>query len=155
MYGGRDQPESCGLRGARVRGMIRRSLGTMVIYGTALLSACLLLGLLVGRAIGWMVGVEANIGGVGLAMLALILCCDRLQAAKLMRPPTEQGIQFWSSVYIPVVVAMAASQNVFAALSGGAVAVVAGVLSVAACYSHVPVIGRIGSKEGGKDTADE
>ena len=66
----------------------------MVIYGTALLSACLILGLAVGRAVGWLVGVEANIGGVGLAMLALILCSDRLHAAGIMKPPTERGIQF-------------------------------------------------------------
>lgn len=117
----------------------------MVIYGTALLSACLIAGLVVGRALGWAVGVEANIGGVGLAMLALILCCDRLHSAGFLKPPTEQGIQFWSSVYIPVVVAMAASQNVFAALSGGAVALVAGVLSVVACFALVPIIGRIGA----------
>jgi len=118
----------------------------MVIYGTALLSTCLILGLIAGRAIGWLVGVEANIGGVGLAMLALILCCDRLHNAGLMKPPTEQGIQFWSSVYIPVVVAMAASQNVFTALSGGTVALVAGTLSVAACFALVPVIGRLGGE---------
>ncbi len=125
----------------------------MVIYGTALLSACLIGGLVVGRIIGWLVGVEANIGGVGLAMLALILCCDRLHAAGRLEPPTERGVRFWSSVYIPVVVAMAASQNVHAALSGGTVAVVAGVLSVVACFALVPVIGRIGA-EGARDKQD-
>ena len=119
----------------------------MVIYGTALLSFCLVAGLLVGRLLGWAVGVNANIGGVGIAMLALIYCCDRLQASGRMKPPTEDGVRFWSSVYIPIVVAMAASQNVFAAFKGGAVAIVAGVLSVAACYAMVPAISRLGDPE--------
>ena len=78
-------------------------------------------------------------------MLLLILCCDRLHAAGRMKAPTEQGVLFWSSVYIPIVVAMAASQNVFAAMKGGIVAIVAGVLSVVACFALVPVVSRIGS----------
>lgn len=118
----------------------------MAIYGTALLSACLVAGLLVGRLLGWLVGVNANIGGVGIAMLLLILCCDRLQDAGRMKPPTEKGVLFWSSIYIPIVVAMAASQNVFAAVKGGTVAIIAGVLSVVACFALVPVIGRIGKQ---------
>jgi malonate transporter MadL subunit len=132
---------------AGVRPIIRQRFpGIMAIYGTAILSGCLLAGLLVGRALGWLVGVDANIGGVGIAMLLLILCCDRLHAAGRMKPPTEQGVLFWSSVYISIVVAMAASQNVFAAVSGGAVAVVAGVLSVVACFALVPAVSRIGAE---------
>lgn len=119
----------------------------MAIYGTALLSGCLLAGLLVGRTLGWLAGIDANIGGVGIAMLLLVLCCDRLHARGLMKPPTEGGVLFWSNVYIPVVVAMAASQNVFAAVSGGAMAIVAGVAAVAACFALVPLISRIGAKE--------
>jgi len=119
----------------------------MAIYGTALLSGCLLVGLLIGRALGWLVGLKANIGGVGIAMLLLILVCDRLHASGRLKPPTEGGVLFWSNIYIPVVVAMAASQNVFAAVSGGAMAIVAGVLSVVACFALVPWIGKIGGKE--------
>jgi malonate transporter MadL subunit len=116
----------------------------MAIYGTALLSGCLLAGLLVGRGLGWLVGVQANIGGVGIAMLLLVLCCDRLHTSGRMKPPTEAGVLFWSNIYIPVVIAMAASQNVFAAVGGGAMAIVAGILSVAACFALVPLISRIG-----------
>jgi len=64
-----------------------------------------------------------------------------------MKPPTEGGVLFWSSIYIPIVVAMAASQNVVAALKGGAVAMVAGVLSVVVCFALVPLISRMGSEE--------
>jgi malonate transporter MadL subunit len=119
----------------------------MAIYGTALLSICLMIGLLAGRFLGWLAGVDANIGGVGIAMLLLILACDRLHESGRMKPPTESGVLFWSSIYIPVVVAMAASQNVFAAVKGGTVAIVAGTLSVLACFALVPVISRIGRIE--------
>jgi malonate transporter MadL subunit len=119
----------------------------MAIYGTALLSICLLVGLGVGRILGWAVGLDKNIGGVGIAMLLLILLCDRLQQSGRIKPPTEQGVLFWSSIYIPIVVAMAASQNVLAAVTGGWVAIVAGVLAVVACFALVPVISRLGGED--------
>jgi malonate transporter MadL subunit len=132
----------------------------MVIYGTALLAACLLAGLIVGRLLGVVIGVDANVGGVGIAMLLLILVCDRLQQAGRMKPPTEQGIVFWSSIYIPIVVAMAASQNVLAAIKGGPVAMVAGVGVVLCSFAMVPLISRLGrfdppspGKPSGKDKA--
>jgi malonate transporter MadL subunit len=116
----------------------------MAIYGTALLSICLLAGLAVGELLGWMVGVEANVGGVGIAMLLLILACDRLRRAGRLAHPSASGIVFWSSIYIPIVVAMAASQNVRAAVTGGSVAIAAGALAVAAGFALVPLISRIG-----------
>ena len=93
----------------------------MAIYGTALLSFCLLVGLLAGKLFGWMLGMDGNIGGVGIAMLLLILLTDRLKREGALPEPSEQGILFWSSIYIPVIVAMAASQNVRAAIHGGPV----------------------------------
>lgn len=119
----------------------------MAIYGTALLSICLLTGLAVGRLLGWAVGLDKNIGGVGIAMLLLILICDRLQKSGRIQPPTEQGIKFWSAIYIPIVVAMAASQNVLAALSSGWVAIVAGVASLVVCFALIPVLSRFGRKD--------
>lgn len=121
------------------------SISVMAIYGTSLLALCLLVGLLLGRALGWLVGLDANVGGVGLAMLFLIFCVDRLRRSGRLEEPTEGGVAFWSALYIPIVVAMAASQNVLAAFKGGAVAIVAGVVSVFACFALVPVIGRIGN----------
>lgn len=119
----------------------------MAIYGTALLSVCLLVGLIVGRILGAVIGVDANVGGVGIAMLLLILICDRLQQSGRMRPPTEQGIAFWSSIYIPVVVAMAASQNVLAAVEAGPVAIVAGIAVVVLGFALVPLISRLGQSD--------
>ena len=45
----------------------------MVIYGVALLSFCMLVGVFVGDILGNLIGVQANVGGVGIAMLLLII----------------------------------------------------------------------------------
>ena len=44
----------------------------MIIYGTALLAICHLLGIVLGDLLGHMLGVKTNVGGVGIAMLLLI-----------------------------------------------------------------------------------
>ena len=119
----------------------------MPIYGTALLSFCLLTGLTVGRTIGALLGVDADIGGVGIAMILLILGCDAVQRRGLMKAPTESGITFWGQMYVPIVVAMAASQNVRGALSGGVMAFVAGLSAVALSFVLVAVLAKKGSKE--------
>jgi malonate transporter MadL subunit len=115
----------------------------MAIYGTALLSACLLVGLILGRLLGHLIGVDANIGGVGIAMLLLVVLCDQLHRHGKLRPPSDSGIRFWSSIYIPIVVAMAASQNVVKAVSGGMLALTAGVVVVVVSFALVPLIGRL------------
>ena len=119
----------------------------MVIYGTALLSGCLIAGVVAGQMLGYLVGVDKNIGGVGIAMLLLIPGSDWLQRSGRMQPPTKQGILFWSSIYIPIVVAMAASQNVLAAVKGGPIALIAGVSVVLISFILVPVISRIGQPD--------
>ena len=116
----------------------------MAIYGTALLSICLLCGMILGKLIGYAIGIEANVGGVGIAMLLLILISGRLQASGRMTVPSQNGVLFWSTIYIPIVVAMAASQNVRAAVDGGVAAIVAGVAVVAVSFALVPLISRIG-----------
>ena len=118
----------------------------MAIYGTAILSFCLLVGLSAGRLIGVMVGLDADVGGVGIAMILLILCCDWMQRTGRMKAPTQSGVVFWGSIYVPIVVAMAASQNVLGALSGGVMAVVAGVLGVVACFLLVGLFVRMGGR---------
>lgn len=115
----------------------------MPIYGTALLSICLIAGLIAGRLIGMAVGVDANVGGVGIAMLLLILASDWLRRTGRLKPLDESGITFWSSVYIPIVVAMAASQNVVAALQAGMVPIVAGVAVVVVSFALVPLLSRV------------
>lgn len=116
----------------------------MVIYGVALLSFCMLAGVFVGDLLGDLIGVQANVGGVGIAMLLLIyLSSRRAESFKLM-PLTESGVNFWSAMYIPIVVAMAAKQNVIAAVSSGWLAIVAGVAAVAVSFAMIPVLARFG-----------
>jgi malonate transporter MadL subunit len=79
-------------------------------------------------------------------MLLLILVAAKGQASGRLDPISQKGITFWSAIYIPVVVAMAASQNAVAAVRGGAAAVVAGVLAVVVSCALVPVLGRIGGE---------
>ncbi|MGJ7917012.1 malonate transporter subunit MadL [Massilia sp. LXY-6] len=114
----------------------------MIIYGTALLAVCHLLGIFLGDLLGALLGVKTNVGGVGIAMILLI--CARLWLHKrgLMPQTTEMGVGFWGAMYIPVVVAMAATQNVLAALRGGPVAVLAAAGSVLVCACFVSMINR-------------
>ncbi len=116
----------------------------MVVYGVALLSLCMLVGVLVGDLLGMALGVKANVGGVGVAMLLLIVITDHLRKDFRLNEWSQQGIGFWSAMYIPIVVAMAAQQDVVAALKGGPAAVLAGVLAVVASFALVPVVSRIG-----------
>ena len=119
----------------------------MAIYGTALLSFCLLVGVYLGNLLGLLVGVDANVGGVGIAMLMLILVGEFLQRSGRLQAPSEKGILFWSAIYIPIVVAMAASQNVIAAIKGGPVGILAGVLAVTVLFALVPVISQLGQSQ--------
>ncbi|MBI2189327.1 MAG: malonate transporter subunit MadL [Acidobacteria bacterium] len=115
----------------------------MVIYGVALLAFCTIAGLYVGDLLGIAIGVQANVGGVGFGMLLVILGSTWLMRREGITPATAQGIGFWNAIYIPIVVAVAAQQNVAGALSGGAVAILAGALAVVACAALVPAIDRL------------
>ena len=101
---------------------------------------------------------------VGIAMLMLIVICNRLHVAGRMPLPTRNGILFWSSIYIPIVVAMAASQNVrgaitggisflsrnlssATAITGGPAAIAAGVVVVIASFGMIPIISRLGASD--------
>jgi malonate transporter MadL subunit len=116
----------------------------MVIYGVALLSFCMLTGVFVGDILGDLIGVQANVGGVGIAMLLLIYLSNLSSHKLKFNPITESGIGFWSAMYIPIVVAMAAKQNVIAAVSSGWLAIVAGVAAVVASFAMIPVLARFG-----------
>jgi malonate transporter MadL subunit len=116
----------------------------MKIYGVAILAGCFLAGQLIGEVLGVWLGVEGNVGGVGFAMLFLILLSDYLKKNNLIEPESEQGVMYWSAMYIPVVVAMSSIQNVKAALSGGWVAVIVGVLGTGVSFLLVPIIAKLG-----------
>src|SRR5450432_3272882 len=97
----------------------------MPILGTALLALCYLAGLLSGEFLGRLIGVDANVGGVGFAMILLLVLRNFLQRTGHLAPGVVTGITFWAAMYIPVVIAMAASQNVITAIRSGPVALLA------------------------------
>lgn len=115
----------------------------MKIYGVAVLAGCFLIGHIAGDTLGHVFGMNGNLGGVGIAMLLLIFLNDYVKRKGLLKEDTENGILFWSNMYIPVVVAMSATQNVKAALSGGWVALLVGVIATVACILIVPFIIKI------------
>lgn len=116
----------------------------MKIYGVAILAACFLTGQFLGELLGIWLQINGNVGGVGFAMLFLIVLGDWMKKKKYLPDETEKGILFWSAMYIPVVIAMSATQNVKAALSGGWVALLVGVFGTALCFFLVPIISKIG-----------
>lgn len=127
----------------------------MLIYGTALLAICHLLGIWMGDLLGRALGVEANVGGVGIAMLLLIGARLWLRRGGRLSETSEHGVHYWGGLYIPVVVAMAMQQNVVAALRGGPVALLAAIGGVAVCFACVSLINRMEPGESpGEDQTD-
>jgi len=116
----------------------------MKIYGVALLAFCYLVGKLVGVFLGKLLDINGDVGGVGFAMLLLILLNAFVRKKGWLEAETEKGILFWSSMYIPVVVAMASILNVKAALSGGWLAIIIGLVVTLSAFFLVPVISKIG-----------
>lgn len=117
-----------------------------MIYGVAILAGCFLLGKVLGETLGHALGIDANVGGVGFSMVLLILATQWMQRKGALTIPMERGIIFWSNMYIPVIVAMSAIQNVKGALSGGVLAVLAGILPTALCLMLIPRLSRIREK---------
>ncbi|MES1255418.1 MAG: malonate transporter subunit MadL [Acidobacteriota bacterium] len=120
----------------------------MVILGTALLAVCYLGGIMIGDALGALIGVKANVGGVGFSMLLLIASLHYLHARGLTAVETERGITFWAAMYIPVVVAMSATQNVLVAFKSGMVAVLGAAGSVIVCAVVISAINRVIERRG-------
>jgi malonate transporter MadL subunit len=114
----------------------------MIIYGTALLAVCHLLGIFIGDLLGQALGVKTNVGGVGIAMLLLIFARIYMQKKNMLPKLTELGVEYWGAMYIPVVVAMAAQQDMVSALRGGPVALLSAVGAVAACAVVIAAINR-------------
>ena len=102
----------------------------MIIYGTALLAICHLLGDYFGNTLGLLLGDKANVGGVAISMILLILSKELLAKKGYLPQGTQFGVLYWSGMYIPIVVAMSAGQNVVAALSGGMLGLIVSVASL-------------------------
>ncbi len=116
----------------------------MTIYGVSLLAACFLIGKITGTFLGVLLGINGDIGGVGFAMVLLMFSYNFLQNKGWIKQETKSGIVFWSTMYIPIVVAMSATQNVKAAISGGPLAIILGIIVVVLGFLLVPIISKVG-----------
>jgi malonate transporter MadL subunit len=123
-----------------------------ILSGVALLAICTLLGAFLGDLLGAALHVQANVGGVGIAMMLLIAARIWLTRRGLLSAPIKLDVGFWAAFYIPVVVAMAATQNVVAALKGGPIVAIAAVLTVSVCFGYVALLGHLGGRG---ETMDE
>ena len=102
-----------------------------MVYSFVTLALCMLLGKYIGTCFGTLVGINADVGGVGFAILLLLFVGNSRLFPFTKRQDFKDGMTFWKKMYIPVVVAMAASQNVYRMLTSGMVAIVGGAASVA------------------------
>ena len=117
-----------------------------MIYGVALLAGCMFVGSFVGNLLGLLTGLDSDIGGVGFAMILLLLITNSPNITKLLPEKYTQGINFWKEMYIPVTIAMSASQNVVSALNGGLLALVLGVGVVLIMLFLIPLFNKFTSK---------
>ena len=114
-----------------------------MLYGVVILAICFLAGRILGELLGGVLDIDANVGGVGFSMVLLVLAVQWLDLKKSFTNEMEGGIVFWSNLYIPVIVAMSAIQNVKGAISSGMVAVLAGLVPSVFCILLVPWLTRI------------
>ena len=117
-----------------------------IIVGTAVLAVCHLTGIFLGDVLGAAIGARSNVGGVGIAMLILVLLRLYMVKKGILQKRFEEGVNYWGAMYIPVVVAMAAQQNVVAALRGGHVALIAAVVTFTSAFCIISFINRMESK---------
>ena len=117
-----------------------------MIYGVALLAGCMFVGSFIGNLLGLLTGLHSDIGGVGFAMILLILLTNSPKINKFLPEKYTKGIDFWKEMYIPVTIAMSASQNVVSALNGGLLALVLGVGVVLIMLFLIPLFNKFTSK---------
>ena len=106
-----------------------------MIYGVALLAACMFTGSFIGNTLGSLIGLNSDVGGVGFAMLLLLLITNSKKISSKLPKGSKEGLDFWKEMFIPVIIAMSASQNVYHAISSGALAIIAGLAVVVAAFA--------------------
>ena len=124
----------------------------VMIYGTAILAGCMLVGSFIGELLGFLTGVGKDIGGVGFAMVLLLLVTNSKTVNSIMPKGYEKGIDFWKNMFLPIIVALSMQQNVIAALADGwVVALVAGAGVVVVAFLLIPVFNILFPEKKGKN----
>lgn len=113
------------------------------IYGVALMALCALIGVAAGDYLGALLHVKADVGGVGIAMVLLVAARSYLIKRNALSPGITLAATFWATMYIPIVVAMAAQQDVVSALGSGSMVLIAGTVTVFVCLILVAALGRL------------
>jgi malonate transporter MadL subunit len=115
-------------------------------YGFGIVAICMFIGSFLGMYMGKLLGISGNVGGVGFSMLILIILSNYLEGkGRVLHEKTQNGIKLLSALYIPVIVAMAAKQNVVRAVEGGSIALLAGGIATVGSMLLIPVILRLTS----------
>ena len=121
-----------------------------MIYSLVTLALCMLLGKYIGTLLGALVGINSDVGGVGFAIVLLMFVANHPKFTFAKKQEFIQGMNFWKKMYIPVVVAMAASQNVYRMLTSGMVAIVGGAAAVAFPFLLLYVLHKLEGRRGDK-----
>ena len=114
-----------------------------MIYGVALLAGCMFVGSFIGELLGLLTGINSDIGGVGFAMLLLLIITNSQKISSKLPKGYEKGIDFWKNMFLPIIVAMSMSQNVVAALAEGWLALTAGLGVVVVAFLMIPVFNKL------------
>ena len=92
-----------------------------MIFSLVTLSLCMILGKYLGLLLGTLVGIDADVGGVGFAIILLVIVTNSSCFPFTQKKEFIDGVNFWKKMYMPVVVALAATQNVYRMLTSGMV----------------------------------
>ena len=114
-----------------------------MIYGVAILAGCMLVGSFIGELLGLLTGINSDIGGVGFAMLLLLLITNSKKITSILPKGYDKGIDFWKNMFLPIIIALSMSQNVVAALSEGWLALAAGLGVVVVAFLLIPVFNKL------------
>ena len=66
-----------------------------MIYSLVTLALCMLLGKYIGTCFGTLVGINADVGGVGFAILLLLFVTNYKRFTFTQKPDFIQGMNFW------------------------------------------------------------
>ncbi len=113
-----------------------------MIYGVALLAGCAFVGSFIGELLGALTGLDTDIGGVGFAMILLLVVTNSKIVNRILPEGYTKGIKFWKEMFIPVIVAMSMSQNVASALDDGVLALTLGVGVVVIMLLLIPLFNK-------------
>jgi malonate transporter MadL subunit len=61
-----------------------------------------LVGIFLGELLSKIIGIDANVGGIGFAIVLLLLITDNLKKKNKFNVKSQEGLKFWSAMYIPI-----------------------------------------------------